>query len=395
MLYLAGIVITFFLAILLTGKQNKTRADRILIVWLCAMAFHLLLFYLFITGKIYNYPALLGIHLPYPLIHGLLLFLYTAELTHQHPKKRMTWLLHLLPIILLYLLMIPFFNLSSAEKINVYRNKGAGYETLIQVCSIAIIISGIAYVTASLFLLRRYRRSIEDEFSNIEKINLAWLRYLIYGIAVIWIAVIFGDDSIIFGTTVLFVFFLGFFGIRQTGIFTLAHPPIPKLQTLPAEEIAKESNIPFYQELPPDKGANQPEITTTISPKIKYEKSGLGGEQAAKMYKLLAGCMADQKPFADSEITLAALARTLDVHPNHLSQVINSYEGKNFYDYINFHRVEEFKKLALLPDNRNYTLLSLAYECGFNSKTSFNRNFKKVTGISPSEYLQQLHISLK
>jgi hypothetical protein len=198
MLYLAGIVITIFLAVLLAGKKHKSPADRILIVWLCAIAFHLLLYYLFISGDIYKYPAILGIHLPYPLIHGPFLFLYTAELTGLPPKKKTAWLLHFLPIVILYMLIIPFFNLSSAEKIHVYRNNGAGYETIIQVCFFAIIISGIAYVTASLFLLRRYRKSIEDEFSNIEKINLAWLRYLIYGIAVIWICVIIGNDPVIF-----------------------------------------------------------------------------------------------------------------------------------------------------------------------------------------------------
>ncbi len=394
MLYLAGIVITIFLAILLTGKQNKSQADRILIVWLCAIAFHLVLFYLLITGKIYDYTGFMGIQLPFPLLHGPFLYLYTAALTQQQPKRRAIGLLHFIPAIIPYLFLIPFFNLPSAEKIIVYRNKGAGYETLIRICFFAIIISGIGYITASLFLLRRYRRSIKNKFSNIEKINLAWLRYLIYGVAVIWIGVIFGNDPLIFGTVVLFVFFLGYFGIRQTGIFISAHPQTGKLQTLSAEEIPKESNTPIYREQSPDDRTNQQELNG-VAPKIKYEKSGLSEEQAGKIYKQLLGCMTNQKLFSDSELTLAALAKTLDVHPNHLSQVINSYEGKNFYDYINFHRVEEFKKLAPLPDNRNYTLLSLAYECGFNSKTSFNRNFKKVTGISPSEYLLQQQISLK
>ena len=394
MLYLAGIIITLFLVILLTGKLNKTTADKILIAWLFVIAFHLLSFYLFITGRIYDYPYLLGTHLPYPLLHGPFLYLYTTALTHQQPKSRTAWLLHFIPVIILYLFLIPFFSLPSVEKINVYRNNGAGYEILIQVCFWGIIISGIAYIIASQFLLRRYRKSIENEFSNIEKINLAWLRYLIYGIAVIWIGVIFGNDPVIFGTVVLFVFFLGYFGIRQTGIFTSAHPENSKPQTLSAEEIQKESKIPVYPEQSPDGVTNQSEINRVTS-KIKYEKSGLAEEQADRIYKQLVGCMTNQKLFSDSELTLAALAKTLDVHPNHLSQVINSYAGKNFYDYINFHRVEEFKRLAPLPDNRNFTLLSLAYECGFNSKTSFNRNFKKATGVSPTGYLQQLHISLK
>jgi len=393
MLYLTGIVITIFLVILLTGKKNKTRADRILIVWLCVIAFHLVLFYLFITGKIYNYPVLMG-HLPYPLLHGPLLFLYTAELTGQRGKNRIAWPLHFIPVIILYLFLIPFFSLSPAEKINVYRHKGAGYEGLIQVCFVATVISGIAYIAASLFLLRRYKKSIKNEFSNIEKINLAWLRYLIYGLAVIWIAIIFGSDPVVFGIAVVFVFFLGYFGIRQVGIFTTAHPRTDKLQTFPLTPIAKDSNIPIYPEQSQYATAMQLEINA-IASKVKYEKSGLGEQQAGRIYEQLVTCMSDQKLFSDSELTLAALANALDVHPNHLSQVINSYEGKSFYDYINFHRVEEFKRLAPLPGNRNYTLLSLAFECGFNSKTSFNRNFKKATGVSPSEYIQQLNISLK
>ena len=393
MLYLAGIVITFFLAVLLIDKRNKTTADIILIVWLCAMAFHLVIFYLFITGKIYHYPALLG-HIPYPLLHGPLLFMYTAELTRQQPKHRIAYVLHFLPVIILYIALIPFFRLTPAEKINVYLNKGAGYEGLMKTCVIAIIISGIAYVSASLYLLYRYRKSIEDEFSNTDKINLAWLRYLIYGIAVIWLAVIFGDESLVFGTVVLFVFCLGYFGIKQPGIFTTVSPQLKSSPTASPENILSEPVTPVYHERLPDEESEQT-VVSSINPKIKYEKSGLDEEKAGKIYNQLVECMSNQKYFTDSELTLATLAKTLNVHPNHLSQVINSYEGKNFYDYINYHRVEEFKRLAPLPDNRNYTLLSLAFECGFNSKTSFNRNFKKVTGVSPSEYLEQLHISLK
>jgi AraC-like DNA-binding protein len=394
MIYLAGIIITFFLAFLLAGKKNKTPADKILIVWLCVIGFHLLLYYLFIAGKIYDYPALLGLHIPYPLLHGPLLFLYTAALTCQQPKNKSVSLLHLLPLIILYMFMIPFFSLPAAEKINVYRNKGAGYETLMRVCVWAIIISGIVYVTASLLLLRRYRKSIEDEFSNTEKINLAWLRYLIYGIAAIWIAVIIGNDSVIFGAAVLFVFFLGYFGIRQVGIFTSSPSATGKNSLSVKTEMLDAPEAPVTTaERSPE--INNPVETSVAIQKIKYEKSGLSEERAGKIYKQLVGSMTDQKLFSDSELTLAALAKTLEVHPNHLSQVINSYTGKNFYDYINLHRVEEFKKLAPLPGNRNYTLLSLAYECGFNSKTSFNRNFKKATGVSPTEWLMQLNISLK
>ena len=104
--------------------------------------------------------------------------------------------------------------------------------------------------------------------------------------------------------------------------------------------------------------------------------------------------MLKDKLFKDPELNLGQLAGNLNVHSNVLSQVINSFENKSFYDYINGLRIEEFKTLVADPVNRQYTLLSLAYECGFNSKTAFNRNFKKVTALSPSEYLSQIKVNL-
>jgi YesN/AraC family two-component response regulator len=104
--------------------------------------------------------------------------------------------------------------------------------------------------------------------------------------------------------------------------------------------------------------------------------------------------MRTEKVFKNEELSLAQLAEQLGVHPNNLSQVINTYENKNFYDYINTLRIEEFKALVLLPENSRYTFLSLAFECGFNSKTSFNRNFKKITGQSPTAYLKEMNVQL-
>lgn len=394
MIYLAGIAITLFLAILLAGKRNKDIADIILVIWLFFIAFHLLLYYLFIADKIYNNPYFLGIQLPYPLFHGPFLFLYTTAITRRHQKFEIRWLFHFLPVITIYAIMIPFFALPGSEKIHVFKNHGAGYEWITSLNFWLIIASGIVYVIASLLLLRRYRKSIEEEFSNTEKINLAWLRYLIYGIAVIWGAVLIGKDYIIFSFAVLYVFFLGYFGIRHVGIFISAEPAAPALSPEFPETISKEngavSGILTSGSHHP--GKKEQEI---FAQKIKYEKSGLSEEQAKLIHEKLAACMTVQKPYTDFELSLAGLAKSLEVHPNHLSQVINSFEGKNFYDFINKHRVDEFKRLALLPVNSNYTLLSLAYDCGFNSKTSFNRNFKKVMGVSPSEWLYQQRITLK
>jgi len=126
--------------------------------------------------------------------------------------------------------------------------------------------------------------------------------------------------------------------------------------------------------------------------KKKYSKSGLSAEASVELHENLTQLVNSEKIFKQSDLTLTELAKRLGTHPNYLSQVINEKEGKNFYDYINQLRTEEFKKIVASPGNQKFTLLSLAFECGFNSKSSFNKYFKKVTGLSPSEYLKQKNI---
>jgi AraC-like DNA-binding protein len=80
------------------------------------------------------------------------------------------------------------------------------------------------------------------------------------------------------------------------------------------------------------------------------------------------------------------LAQKLKTNTSVLSATINSNFGKNFNDFVNEYRVKEFKKQIKLPQNQNYTLLAVAFDCGFNSKATFNRAFKKFTGQSPSRF---------
>jgi len=109
---------------------------------------------------------------------------------------------------------------------------------------------------------------------------------------------------------------------------------------------------------------------------------------SAKIYDSLNQLMTKESLFNQNNITLTDLAKHLKIHPNHLSQVINEKEQKIFYHYINGLRIKEFIRLAALPENKKYTLLSLAYECGFNSKSTFNKHFKGNTGKTPTEYFK-------
>ena len=371
MFYLGGVGLAFFLTLLLLSKTNKTTADKILAGWLFFVTLHLLLFYF---RKMGLYQQTLGMDIPLPLVHGPFLYLYTLALTNRTPAPKVVFL-HASPVIAILLYLIHFFALPVEQKIWVYQNNGAGYETFDTVKSIAIMVSGVLYVILSSTVLRKHRHAIANQFSNTDKINLEWLQYLIYWIGVIWLLVIFTNDDYVFAGAVLFVLFIGLFGIRQAGIFhSLPNiSPVININKEDATVVARED----VTQLAMERGEE----------KRKYQKSGLSAEASETLHRQLSLIMANEKLYRESELSLSDLAARLNTQPNYLSQVINEREGKNFYDYVNTLRIEEFKRIAASPDSKKYTLLALAGQCGFNSKSSFNRYFKKVTGQSPSEFV--------
>ena len=98
--------------------------------------------------------------------------------------------------------------------------------------------------------------------------------------------------------------------------------------------------------------------------------------------------ISDEAPYLNPDLSLRSLAGLIDMHPNQLSWLLNKSIGKNFNEFINHYRVETFKKLAKEPANANITVMGLAYDSGFNSKTVFNTYFKKETGLTPKQFLK-------
>jgi len=356
MIFVAGISIALFISALLLVKKKKSKSDVFLFLWMLLNAVHLAFFSLFNTGDIYSYPQLLGLQFPLPLLHGVLLYFYVSSVTNQFPKKSLVVFLHLIPTVVTYIYLIPFILLSSEQKTAIFKNSGIGYETFQTILLFIIFLSGTIYVIWSSVLLNKHKKRIRNQFSAIDDINLRWLRFLTYGLGAVWLLVIIiPDDTIIFSGVSVFVILIGFFGVQQKNIFS-GKKPIDRIDQ---------------------------KVTETEE---KYAKSGLSNEVAEKQYQNLNQLMKQKEFFKNSDLALSDLASELKIHPNYLSQIINKKEGKNFYDYVNAFRVEEFKRLITLPENQQFTLMAVAYDCGFNSKSSFNRYFKKITGQTPSQY---------
>jgi AraC-like DNA-binding protein len=113
-------------------------------------------------------------------------------------------------------------------------------------------------------------------------------------------------------------------------------------------------------------------------------------EVAHSLRVQLADLMEKKKLYLNPELTMNDLAETLQTNTHTLSRIINQGYSKNFYDFVNLYRIDEFKKRINKGHHRKQTLLAIAHEVGFSSKTTFNRTFKKITGVTPREYLSQL-----
>lgn len=384
MFYFFGVGLNLFLLVLLLSKRNKSFADKILAGWLFVIGCHLSLYVLSQQPVTIDNIHQMGVSIPFPFLHGPFLYLYTAAVTQLLPANKKWLLLHFLPAAVILVFAIPLFSLSAAEKMEVLYNKGRDYADLMFVAGWVMRVSGVAYVTWCFVLLRKHKKNIGELFSYEERINLNWLRYLIYACLAVWIIIIFvKKDSFIFAAVVIFVVLLGYFGIRQVGIFGSKNI----VQDVP-EQLPDEEEVSTAPTISP--GAPVPANPVEDKATKKYSSSGLNPEAADLIHEKLTRCMKEEHLFTEPELSLSMLAAKLEVHPNYLSQVINAKEGKSFFDYINFLRVEEFKRLVELPGQEQFTLMSIAMDCGFNSKSSFNKNFKKIMGQSPTEYLAQL-----
>lgn len=144
-----------------------------------------------------------------------------------------------------------------------------------------------------------------------------------------------------------------------------------------------------------DRIKNEPEVNHDNIFTKKYERSGLKEEEARYYLKLLENFMKNEKPYLDSDLTISDLSERLNIPRHYLTQIINEKLNKNFFMYINEYRINEIKKMMSDSHFHNYTILRLAYQSGFNSKSRFNKAFKKFTGHTPSEYKKYISHSGK
>lgn len=368
-LSIAGVFQSLFFAVFLLSKKENKKANVLLGIWLLFLALFFVEMWINSSATYLEHPNLIGAFSGVTFLFGPFLLLYTLFLTHHQRQWKTIDALHFLPFLLYYgYYLLSFFSLEETAKLNAMAQIIQGQIPLnIFLISFIKAIHGMAYSGVTLLILRRYKGTIQDNFSNTAKINLQWLYKLSYGFLAIYTLALIVQTTSLLGQyigegpigllSVLLIFMVAFLGLRQGALF----------------DEGKSGAGPEDQNL-----------------KTKYLHSRMDERDINQLKNQLIKVFESEKPYLDPEFRLSELAVKLNIHANELSQVINEGFGKNFYTLVNSYRIEEVKRNIQDQKNNNLTLLAIGLQSGFNSKTTFNTVFKKMTGLTPSQFKKQV-----
>lgn len=363
------------LAMALATKRPRRTPNLLLAGAVVCFSLHLASVAYYSAGWVVHWPHWFGVTYSIPLLFGPLLYLYAATASDRLRRLGRTDLLHGLPFTVAMVAGMPIYRLGAEAKIALYAAIQRGEVPWVALVTDQLkLVSGICYAGATLLLLRRHRRVIAENYSSLERVNLAWLQWLALAGAAIWLLAVGltlvewigpqsplqGDRLIGLSMTVM-IYGIGYMGLRQPEIFrfSTAEYAVPT----PATQVAADS---------------------ALTP--RYERSGLAPREADELKERLVALMEREHPYRQPELTLGELAERLETTPHRLSEVLNGQLMLSFYDFINGYRVREVQQRLVGPDGARYTYLALALEAGFASKSTFNAAFKKLTGLTPSEY---------
>ncbi|NUO81355.1 AraC family transcriptional regulator [candidate division KSB1 bacterium] len=365
LILLLGAAQGFFLALLLFERKRNQTANRMLAFLVCFYSVYIGDVALLVMNYHKAFPHLIGLTVGLPFLFGPLHYLYVRlMISPGRSLEKRDWL-HFLPYVIFKTYMLPFHLSSAAEKLQFLQNLAVAGEPLALICfESAMILQGNIYMILSMLLLRKHSRTVKDSFSSIDKINLTWLRNITIGTSCIWLLVLIFNilpalgltltenaDHFIAPATSVFIYVMGYLSLRQ-----------------------REVHIEKFD--------------LTRAP--KYQKSGLSAEQAENYLHRLRQFMETKRVYAKNDLTLNELAEQIAIPAHHLSQIINDRLRQNFYDFVNNYRVEEAKRRLLDPAYQHLTILAIAYEVGFSSKSVFNAAFKKYANMTPSQFKKKV-----
>ena len=316
---------------------------------------------------------------------GPILFLYIQSLLNPAFLLNKKQFLHLIPGVLygIYIFSIFIYDKLISTKPYFYANgMDKDFDGWYQYSG---FISMLIYLIFSLKYYNKYRKFVVQITSNADAVLFSWIRKYLIAFLVMLLLKVFTEiffaifpeyTNYVGGWWFYLIFSLILYYIAITGYANATQAKIGfKMLGLDQNpiQLINENSLISDQEISID----YKKFKTEISPEIDIWKT--------KIENLIL----TEKLFQNPELSLSEIANKLKSNTNIISRAVNQGFNMNFNDFINNYRIEAVKEMFQKGEHKNSTLLGIAYDCGFNSKATFNRAFKKNTNLSPKEFLSQ------
>ncbi|CAM4236583.1 helix-turn-helix domain-containing protein [Pseudoalteromonas byunsanensis] len=323
---------------------------------------------LFLYSGAYQYaPGLVGAQLPIRMLLGpaLYLYAYACMSPNKAPSQR-TYLIALTGPLLAILPMLPFvLGLSSEQKLALadpLTRDPDHYKLALFMCVgtmlVFIVFTGI-YLVATLKLHHRHCKQLMDRFSSIERQSMGWFRVVLILWGIAW-----------FMYSVEYV--MVFMGWRWFGTGVV-------LPLFEAVVLVAFAHLALKQSVLDESEKGKPQANDTRATMLSEQRMA---QIAAKLEKV----MLEDHMFMEEELSLNKLSNAIGISENHISETLSQHLQMNFFHFVNSYRIELAKTLLLTTGK---LVSTIAYEVGFNSKSTFNTAFKKQTGLTPSAFKKQ------
>lgn len=356
-----GISQSFFSGLLISTKRPFTIANRLMAAWLFLICIELIFALINSTLlEMYSFPFV-------AFTYGPLLLLYVKFMTR--PDRNFSWLslLHFIPFVV-------FFTISVIFRTKPLVMDLENFFVPDRFISLRIVYGACFFLSVSIYSIltfieiKRHQNNLKNLISYTSGVvTLNWLKilsisfyaayfilFILGGLNIIGNYIPFDPYFVIFGFIALLSFVYSFYGIKQPIIFG---------QELNADDDKRDSE--------------------------KYSKSGLKEHQAQDHLQKLISYVEITKPFLDRDLSINDLSRMTGIPRHHITQVLNEKYKRNFFTFINEYRVKEVIERFSDPKFNHYTILAIAFDAGFNSKTTFNTIFKNQTSLTPSEFREK------
>jgi len=325
---------------------------------------------LFVYSGAYVYaPTLAAIHLPFRVLLGPALYFYAQATmsSYKESDKRLS-ILALFGPIAVFLAMLPFIFMISPEEKLALANPATRDPELWKIAIFTCISSTTAFLFYTFFYLvlalklhERHCQQLMERFSDIEQQSLAWFRPVLF----IWGAAWF-MHTVEYTLGFLRVYWFGtgiVLPIFETMILAIF------IQKALSQKILKDSEKGLPRASQPNKG--------------KTRAALLSAEKMQIIASKLEHAMKEDKLFLQDNLSLNKLSESISESENHISETLSQFLKTKFFQFVNSFRVEEAKRAL---EDRDKQITTIAFDVGFNSKSTFNTAFKKMVGSSPSAY---------